>query len=1008
MKKRVLMLSAATAALVASQALADTELKTVVTTAQSTSTTGNLLIDSAGGINFKSTTVPILTINSGISGTPVTVNNGGAITGTDTSTEVGIFVDGTKNPFGSFTNNGTIDLTGAGTGKIGMHLSGAGSFNGPITFDTGSIVKIAGDSSTGISQDAGFLLNGDLSFGGTFTMSPTTANGTAASSIALANLGGTINGNVLITTGSALTVVGNDASGFNVTGAIQACNTAVTPGCTEIGTFANSGTISVVGVATRSSTVANAESGTALTLGNNIAGGFLNNGQNGADGVVNGVISANGVLAATLVISPSILSTGVTLGPVTGDANGTYGFINRGSIVAGAEDNNASTVDVSISGNAAQLVNIAGGIFNSGVMSAQSTSVSPGNPTNSTALQIGEYVTIPTIYVSEEGLATSGNGHIEASVSGTQGGTATAILIGGAPVSGTVVTHVSNIVIETNASVFASATVTDPTLTTVTTLNAIAIEDRSNSLATITNSGAITAQTTTLTNGSTAQAIAVDVSLNTQGLAFVNNGTVAGSVLFGSGNSSYTLTGTGATLVANQTGAINFAGGTDALTLNSFSSVTGAVTSEGTLSVTVADNATLSLQNIVTSSLHSNLEVMDFTTTGGNLSTVDVTVTGGLATTPLVQASHQIVFSPGTNFNVTFGSFIPAGGTFELLSAPSGGLVISAGDIANYQLAVNGSSRPFLFNSSTLSKVTIGGNDILELTVIPKTEAELGLTGYAAQLFPVANQAAAGDNTLGAALVAGINSAADAETAYNAFAPDVSGGTRAVAISLTDQATGVVAARQRELRLFSKEPGELTLWGNEFGEYMSTHGQTLTGTAGRESPNVCAAANCTSGVRFPASRITASDSRSASTAARPTMAGMAGVQLLHRRRAGGSGKPRADLQDKRALVSADRLYGLARTRPVRRFPGCRRLWQPQGQALPRPDHSGFGQHRDDDVHARGRQQSRRSSGYARHDRGRADEVRLDLRDAADLARRHVDARGGLTPKSTAEPALIWP
>ncbi len=71
-------------------------------------------------------------------------------------------------------------------------------------------------------------------------------------------------------------------------------------------------------------------------------------------------------------------------------------------------------------------------------------------------------------------------------------------------------------------------------------------------------------------------------------------------------------------------------------------------------------------------------------------------------------------------------------------------------------------------------------------------------------------------------MIAGINSQADAQKAYDAFAPDVSGGIRAVAISLTDQATGQVGARLRDLRLFAKEEGELTLWGNQFGEYMAT------------------------------------------------------------------------------------------------------------------------------------------------------------------------------------------
>jgi len=844
------MLSAATAVLISTQAFADTELKTVVTTAQKTSTTGNLKIDSTGGINFKSATVPILTLDAGTSATPITVTNTGSITGTDTGTAVGVLIDGTTNAFGSFDNSGTIDLTGTGITKEALHLSGIGTFNGPVTFESTSVVKVAGDSSIGVVQDTGFILNGDMTFGGSFTMSPTTPNGSSATSIQLANLLGTINGNVIVSTGTTLTSVGNGASGISIGGPIMACNTTVTPTCTEAGTFANSGTISALGVATRSSTVKNAESGSAVVIGNDIAGGFLNNGSaTGVDGVTNAVITANGVNAPVLSIAPSLIATSVNLGPLgSTDLNGTFGFVNRGSITASAEDNNANTLDVSIAGGAGQLVNISGGLFNSGIISATATSTNPGNAVNATALQIGQYVTIPTIEVSAEGGTSTGNGHIAASIGGTDGGTATAILISGVPVNGSPVTHVNSITVDTGASVIAVASVTDPASTNVTTLTAIAIEDRSNSLQTITNNGTISATVTTLTNGSTSHASAVDVSLNTQGLTFVNNATVTGDVLFGQGTNSYTLTGTLAS-PATQTGAVNFAGGTNTLTLNGNSTVTGAVSAEGALTVTVGSGSTLNLQNVVTATAHTNLEVTDFTTTGGNLSTVNVTVTGGLNTKALIQASDQVNFSTGTNFNVSFGSFVPQGGTFELISAPHGNLGITANDLANYQLEVNGGSKPFLFDSSTLAEVTVGGNDILELTVVPKTEAQLGLTGYASQLFPFANAAAQSDDALGAALVAGINSNADAEAAYNAFAPDVSGGTRAVAISLTDQGSGVVAARQRQLRLFAKEPGELTLWGNEFGEYMSTHGQTLTGSAAK-APNVCAAENCSS-VQLP-------------------------------------------------------------------------------------------------------------------------------------------------------------
>src|SRR5580658_1174295 len=115
LNKRALMLSAAAVALLSPPALAagPTELKTVVTTAQKTSETGDLTIDSGAGITFKSATVPLLTIASSN-----TVNNGGALTGADQDTQTGVAIDA-NGLTGSFDNNGSIALGGAGATKKG-------------------------------------------------------------------------------------------------------------------------------------------------------------------------------------------------------------------------------------------------------------------------------------------------------------------------------------------------------------------------------------------------------------------------------------------------------------------------------------------------------------------------------------------------------------------------------------------------------------------------------------------------------------------------------------------------------------------------------------------------------------------------------------------------------------------------------------------------------------------------------------------------------------------------
>jgi hypothetical protein len=213
--------------------------------------------------------------------------------------------------------------------------------------------------------------------------------------------------------------------------------------------------------------------------------------------------------------------------------------------------------------------------------------------------------------------------------------------------------------------------------------------------------------------------------------------------------------------------------------------------------------------------------------------TLNITVSEGSTTTAaIIAASDTAKFESGANLGIQYGSFIPAQGSFVLVSAPiaTGGVQVSDADLARYSQQVDGHGTtplPYLFASASIAHQTAGANDELVLTVVPKSVSDLGLTGYARTMYTAATTLSTGNNPqsplgtddlLGAALVAGINSQADAQKAFDAFAPDVSGAARSIAISLTDQATGVVGARQRALRLFGKQPGDLTLWGNEFGE----------------------------------------------------------------------------------------------------------------------------------------------------------------------------------------------
>src|SRR5690606_14597975 len=107
----------------------------------------------------------------------------------------------------------------------------------------------------------------------------------------------------------------------------------------------------------------------------------------------------------------------------------------------------------------------------------------------------------------------------------------------------------------------------------------------------------------------------------------------------------------------------------------------------------------------------------------------------------------------------------------------------------------------------------------------------LGLSGDALAQFPYIVRALGTDSALGSTIAtsmtvynnpgvasSGINVGASqqqAQQAFSQFGPDTSGGAKQVAIMITDQATGPVAARQRLLRSYTHVPGDMTLWAQE-------------------------------------------------------------------------------------------------------------------------------------------------------------------------------------------------
>ena len=257
------------------------------------------------------------------------------------------------------------------------------------------------------------------------------------------------------------------------------------------------------------------------------------------------------------------------------------------------------------------------------------------------------------------------------------------------------------------------------------------------------------------------------------------------------------------------------------------------------------------------------------TTTAVNASTFNVAANGtlGLAISqsnlnslnPVVQANTADL--SGANLALQFGTYISSGFTAASTTAPSTQTItlISANSITDTTLAQQnallGQNTPFLFETPAESAIqplsisTSSGKQVLQLSLRPRStnalnadgSPGLNLSAGAKNEFPFAAAALATDNQLGAAIAtsmtvyntpgvpgSGINVTASqqqAQQVFSQFAPDVSGGTREIAIMLTDQATGPVAARQRLLRSFANVPGDMTLWGQEFTGQINNKGQ---------------------------------------------------------------------------------------------------------------------------------------------------------------------------------------
>lgn len=841
MTKRALMLTAATMALLSGPAMAQdfSDITTEVDQQLMTSTANNgapsdILIESSGSV-VVTVAAPAIEIDSANS-----VTNQGKITNLDTDGAIGVQLDATAAGNGpgvgitALDNAGTIDLSGKGTSKTGVLLGifngdTSGIFNGDINFETGSALKVVGDGSIGVHFASDTVLNGNLTMDGNIGVSPSDPKALSGGEVVAFRMDGDINGNISIGDSANVIASGVGAQGVMLFGNVD-------------GSFTNLGRIEAIGTSSPTSGGVNPEAFSAFVVTGNITGGILNDGPAFiGDNTSAAQMTLTGISPAVFISPVADGAQGgatIHIGTYTDDTLGdVYSFINRGAISAVPvdPDNDAAAMRFLGGSTAVQMI-FDGGLYNSGSISASAQSDTSGAlPLLSQGIYLAQYSSIPTLVNSTD----AGNGTIQALLSGPKGGTAVAIQVDENASLGSIVNQ---------GSIRAVAATSDTSITTG--LAAYGILDKSGTINSIINSGTIAALATTLDDDSQI-ADAVDLSVSQQNIMFDNSGSVVGKVFFGSGDDTLIVHGN-ANAPASVAGDIEFGGtadgGFDSLIIQDFGAVKGAITdgSGGQLDVDVSGGTiggTLTLTNdsldLGQRFIARNFLIED----GGNLG-LTLSQTYNIAANPtaggIVTTTGNATLQSQARLDLSFGSFLTSPGDQSqfILIDSQGALNVDLDQLDN-QVCAN---LPFLFSNTDnkcLDVVTSGGDQQLVMTLTPKTAEQMNLSGYALKMFPLANAALATDDQLGAAVInAGLpvngvaltDAQGDAlyQAIYSAFAPNLTGAARKLAISITDQATGPVGARQRALRMYAAQSGDATLWGEEFGETLNQDASTDT------------------------------------------------------------------------------------------------------------------------------------------------------------------------------------
>lgn len=671
---------------------------------------GNVTIAQAGSIAV-TTGQAAVTVDSSNN-----VTNDGTLSSNDANNSTGILVLGGNT--GTISNTRTIslletynltdtdtdgDLDGAwatGTNRHGILLQAGPAFTGNIT-SSGSIT-VEGNNSSGITLDA--LLTGDLTTSGAITI-------TGDDSTAVAINGG-VSGDVAVRSG--IFVRGENSTGLDVNGVIG-------------GELLINGQWTVTGFhsVNRPADITDLDAddlligGPAIAIRNNVVGGVTiegigveddedddGDGDTEAEGDTNDDLSA----AITAFGSEALLieadGTNIDIGP-----NGAnFGVHVQGSLSSAGVYDNIDATTIRIQGVGGSTVTIDEGVAIDGNVQAAAVNA------DATGIAIGQDASVSELLVRRTIISTVTSDNLQ---------TARAVHLQ----SGATVPELSN------SGVLQARVLGE-------TGDAVVIQDDSNTLATINNTGSISAEIFATDSDPsddipppaiTGDTIAIDVSASTidvtlnqtPDVPFNDEDTtdndvnqrpdivIRGDILFGSGADTINL------LAGDIIGDVSFGAGADTLLIDGDAVFTGRIgDSDGQLDIDVQEG-TLTHTGGTTNFSTGNFSA------DSNLGIV-ISDTPGQST--FLHASGTVTFDAGAVITPTVPVGLPNSGTQIFLTA-DGGIVGAANVIG----VVSGIGTPYLYNLE-IDQV-LGDPNSLETSYVIKTAAELGLNNNQTEAF---------------------------------------------------------------------------------------------------------------------------------------------------------------------------------------------------------------------------------------------------------------------------------